>query len=57
MLGFQDNGGRWTRGIYMKLGEQRREKENVFFWGVGEAKFQFNLLGSVAFVWIWIILS
>jgi hypothetical protein len=41
----------------MKLGEQNRKEAIFSFGGVGEAKFRFYLLGSVAFVWIWIVLS
>jgi hypothetical protein len=41
----------------MKLVEDRKEEAKISFEGVGEAKFQFNLLGNVAFVWIWIVFS
>jgi hypothetical protein len=35
-----------------KAGWDKREGKQFFFWGVGEAKFWFCLLGSMAFVWI-----
>jgi hypothetical protein len=28
---FQENGGRWTKGIYMKLAKHRRNKGNFSF--------------------------
>jgi hypothetical protein len=41
----------------MKLVENRKEEAKFSFGGVGEAKFRFNLLGNVAFVWIWIVFN
>jgi hypothetical protein len=35
----------------------RKGVMTIFLLGVGEAKFQCYLLGSVAFVWIWIVFS
>jgi hypothetical protein len=36
---------------------RKRNESKFFLLGVREAKFQCYLLGSVAFVWIWIVLS
>jgi hypothetical protein len=41
---------------YIKLAE--KEEHAIFFLlGMGEAKFQFYLLRSMAFVWIFIVIS
>jgi hypothetical protein len=40
----------------MKLVEEK-EKHGFFFWGVGETKFQFCLLGIMECVWILIVVS
>jgi hypothetical protein len=54
---FQKDEGRRTKGNYMKLAEKKEWGAIFFLLGIGEAKFRFCSLGSVAFVWIWIVLS
>jgi hypothetical protein len=40
----------------MKLADEKKRR-GFFFWGMGEAKFRFCLLGSMECVWILIIVS
>ncbi len=56
MLNFQRSKGTWIMKSYIKLAE--KEEHAIFFLlGMGEAKFQFYLLRSMAFVWIFIVIS
>ncbi len=57
MSNFQKDAGRWIKGNYMELVAEKEWGAIFFLLGVSEAKFRFCSLGSVAFVWIWIVLS
>jgi hypothetical protein len=39
----------------MKLVEEK-ERQGIFFWGMGNAKFRFCLLGIMVCVWILIVI-